>query len=376
MPPSVAWVTSDWHDINGPGGCCWYRCLLPARALHKYAGWRTGVFRHLMVDDDGRLHPFNEDGKIHPDGWDLVIFQRWTDEVAPDTIANAVRAGQLVGNDLDDWMHGMRSTNPGWQALKKNPGEMRGFKESIGRGAFLICSTNYLAGQMRTKFRTGPVVVAHNMIDLERWPRRAPQWPPKTVGWVGSTSYHEGDFGPLRGVLDHLCKRYGMTVVHGGKQPWERSLAEIGGITVDVEERLPIQVWRDYPSLFDGIDLAVVPLEDMPFNRAKSWCKLSEFSASGIPAIASDLEPYRDWGHPYRAGRPRDWLRQLERMIQDRSVWEHARETQLKRVAGIDVAVAWEEWAGTLEHLCAYLGHVPLSGGQMHDQEFVVPQGV
>ena len=40
-------------------------------------------------------------------------------------------------------------------------------------------------------------------------------------------------------------------------------------------------------------DFAVAPLVDTPFNRCKSDLKILEYSALGLPVIASDLPQYR-----------------------------------------------------------------------------------
>lgn len=42
-----------------------------------------------------------------------------------------------------------------------------------------------------------------------------------------------------------------------------------------------------------GLDLALAPLADHPFNRAKSDLKVLEYGALGIPVVASNVGPYR-----------------------------------------------------------------------------------
>jgi glycosyltransferase involved in cell wall biosynthesis len=75
------------------------------------------------------------------------------------------------------------------------------------------------------------------------------------------------------------------------------------GITKDPgswHESLPIAK-RDYPRFVRWfrriaklMDFAVAPLVETDFNRAKSAIKLLEYSAAGLPVIASNVSPYRE----------------------------------------------------------------------------------
>ena len=51
----------------------------------------------------------------------------------------------------------------------------------------------------------------------------------------------------------------------------------------------------DYPAKLASLDLdlAVAPLEHNRFNEAKSNLRVLEYGALGVPAVCSDIEPYR-----------------------------------------------------------------------------------
>src|SRR3990167_7542741 len=51
---------------------------------------------------------------------------------------------------------------------------------------------------------------------------------------------------------------------------------------------------NNYADIYNDIDVALVPLEDNPFNRCKSELKLIEAGWMGKPVIASDIPPYSD----------------------------------------------------------------------------------
>lgn len=375
--PSVAWVTGDWNDGHGPGGLSQNRCLLPARALNQRAGWRTGTFRHMVIGDDGRIHPYNklrqlDDGRIlpvlHSEGWDVVIFQRWSDRDAAERIRTARAAGQVVGNDLDDWLYGTRGWNPYQGSIRRGRDEDNNalhYSRALAAGDFVICSTPELAARLSKRMDVA-CPVAHNMIDLDYWePPNEPRWPPRTVGWVGSVPYHVGDAAAMRGVLGPILDRHGLGFVHGGWRPSEQQFADLAGLGPDVplDLRAPAPITNGYRRLFDGIDIGISPLEAFSFNDCKSWLKLTEFSAAGIPTVCSDAAAYRELGHPFRAARPADWRRLLERLICDRESWEWLRAWQLERVASLDYRIAYREWEAVLG---AYLRDVPLSGGKVN----------
>lgn len=44
-------------------------------------------------------------------------------------------------------------------------------------------------------------------------------------------------------------------------------------------------------------DLGIAPLELNEFNKSKSWIKAQEFTAAGIPAVYSHVEPYHGLKH-------------------------------------------------------------------------------
>ena len=59
------------------------------------------------------------------------------------------------------------------------------------------------------------------------------------------------------------------------------------------------------------LDIAVAPLTDHPFNRAKSSLKLLEYGALALPVVASDLEPYREAPVSRVGDNPDAWIEAL-----------------------------------------------------------------
>jgi glycosyltransferase involved in cell wall biosynthesis len=141
-----------------------------------------------------------------------------------------------------------------------------------------------------------------------------------TVGYQGGKS-HLVDMcaiqDELAGVLDanpdvdlHMIGE-DFTPLAWVRRPW-------------LEERCRFTRWSDdvgdYYRAVD-FDIAIAPLADRPFNRAKSHLKALEAAARGIPVIAQDMEPYREFvkdgvtGYLVRTGE--EWTKRLTELIHD-----------------------------------------------------------
>jgi hypothetical protein len=79
-----------------------------------------------------------------------------------------------------------------------------------------------------------------------------------------------------------------------------------------------------------GLDLAVAPLADHPFNRAKSDLKVLEYGVLGIPVAASNVGPYRQTP---------------AMLVDDEASWiEVVRTVARDRMAADDRGIRLREW--------------------------------
>jgi len=114
-----------------------------------------------------------------------------------------------------------------------------------------------------------------------------------TIGYAGSRS-HARDIALLTPALDQLMHEheslrfecFGLPVPELLARHWPDRVASFGYTT-------------DYPSylkaLYElGWSLGLAPLVDDMFNRCKTPTKLVEYTACGIPALCSDVTPYRE----------------------------------------------------------------------------------
>lgn len=147
-------------------------------------------------------------------------------------------------------------------------------------------STQYLASVVR-KLTDAPVEVVPNFIDADwfRWVQRRGRRsvPGLTVGWAGGHR-PDADLDQMAEAWGRIAKRYPrVTFVVMGHQPdaiWSRVPAP----------RIKAVPWmgpHDYPKGLVDIDIGCCPLEERPFNRAKSPIKAYEYALSGAAVVAS-----------------------------------------------------------------------------------------
>ncbi len=104
------------------------------------------------------------------------------------------------------------------------------------------------------------------------------------------------------------------------------------------------------------IDFAMVPLEDSAFHSAKSIIKFVEYSALGIPAIFSNVEPYKNATMKHlnncllADNSVPSWREAMSRMIEDTSLRNTLRKNAYATVKEhYDIQCAVEKWRKILE---------------------------
>jgi glycosyltransferase involved in cell wall biosynthesis len=147
-------------------------------------------------------------------------------------------------------------------------------------------STQYLASVVR-KLTDKPVEVVPNAIDADwfRWRQREGRRsvPGLTIGWAGGHR-PDGDVAAMAEAWGRVARRYPqVTFVVMGSQPWP--------IWQHVPApRIKAVPWmgpHDYPKGLVDVDIGCCPLEERPFNRAKTAIKCWEYALSGAAVVAS-----------------------------------------------------------------------------------------
>jgi hypothetical protein len=135
------------------------------------------------------------------------------------------------------------------------------------------------------------------------------------IGWAGAPQ-HAVDLAFLETVIK--ATRQVADWVFIGMCP-----KHLRGLVSNVQ---PMVAFRQYPQALAsmGLDLAIAPLADNPFNRCKSHLKLLEYGILGLPVVAADLEPYRN--APVELAQPddpEDWIEKIMALLTDDDLRGH-----------------------------------------------------
>lgn len=212
----------------------------------------------------------------------------------------------------------------------------------------VVVSTPYLK-QVYQEFNEH-IYVIPNSIDFELWGKtqRNHKKGKIVIGWVGGAT-HNDDLLIIRPAIDLLTRKYPQVefAFGHGMHPdfkglkgvkWYPEFARI--------DKYPKAVAKM------GFDIGVAPLVDNAFNRAKSNLRWLEYSALGIPCVASNVghfaETIKDGEDCLLCNTADDFIKNLELLITNT-----ARRKELSKAAYARVYADFN-----IDKTCAYYGEV------------------
>lgn len=295
---------------------------------------------------------------------DLIVMQRFYVRRGNETFLEQVFAlGKPVIYELDDLLAEVPDDNH----LKPWIGDTADILPAfLPRFSAITVSTEQLAGFCR---RYNPNVhLLPNLLDEKLWhtPVKSTSESPVVIGFTGTATHH-GDLLALEPVLFRLAEMYGSRVAFRFMGVYTPACAELPGFAY-----LPFdESYREYAAGLPlaGFDIAVVPLKDNAFNRAKSNIKWLEYSAIGVAGVYADLEPYNSCIKHGETGLlvgndPDQWFRAISLLIEQpdyrRSMAEQARREVL---AHYSLQAKSYLWGQVYTELVARHGSVDLPQG-------------
>ena len=244
--------------------------------------------------------------------------------------------------ETDDDILTMEPSNDPFAMDPRGPESVR---YCIRRAEMVTVSTPYLAelyAPLNSNIKILPNFIKAELLDMPRKRRDR-----VTIGYQGGKSHlvdmcHIQD--ELRDVLDanpdvdlHMIGE-DFTPLTWVRRPW-------------LEDRCRFTRWSDdvgdYYWAVD-FDIAIAPLADRPFNRAKSHLKALEAAARGIPIVAQDMEPYRDFvkdgvtGYLVRSGE--EWSKRLTELIHDEAARDELGRNAREQARAHTIQGNWQLW--------------------------------
>ncbi|XXJ19391.1 glycosyltransferase family protein [Desulfovibrio caledoniensis] len=297
---NIAVLTFD----NPESACARYRVLTPLRHEGVNVAW--------AVDsrDDGHA----VDGEALQRA-DVILVQRFFPLDFTEPLLEACfSGGKPVIYDTDDLLQAVPEDNP------QSPLALRTLRTLI-RCAHRFSAVSVSTATLAAAFAplNDRVAVTPNRLDPILWPPRQPE---KTDGPVrilyAGTPTHTADLRALETPLAAVLDRFGPTVeliLFGCSTPFFDQRE-------DVRKVPAVDSYAAYAEAMAGLafDIGLAPLEDSPFNRAKSHVKWMEYTACGAVGVFSDLTPYACVRHGQTgllARAPRAWAGCLETLIEN-----------------------------------------------------------
>lgn len=261
------------------------------RELEKY-GWRVGMGFPQINNDYGFGVVVGDNKAVH--GWNVVVLKLIMLGDVADAIPAAQKAGQKIVVDVDDFFEGLEATNRAYQATdpQRDPKNNRQhYIRTIEMADAVITSTPFLYEYYSKKRKN--VFMVRNGIDIDRWSlRKDTAYKMPTIGWVGATPWRSSDLEQLSSFMGPYLKRKGLKFHHAGHTPNAPLAASQLEVNPNFVTTSPMRPISEYPMMFKPIDIGIVPLNNVPFNHAKSFIKGLEYASAGVPFIASSLPEY------------------------------------------------------------------------------------
>jgi glycosyltransferase involved in cell wall biosynthesis/SAM-dependent methyltransferase len=223
--------------------------------------------------------------------------------------------------ELDDALTMVPCDHQGFQYFKS----IRPRMEDYLKNADLVTVSTPKLKQLYSHFNDN-IEVLPNTVDATVWlsPERKHTQTEKVSILFSGTITHEHDLALIEKAIERIIQEFPDRVefLFWGNAP--ATLKQFSQVKIVSNF---IQKYSDYAGQLKSlsVDLALVPLELIPFNRAKSPIKWLEYSACKIPAIFTNIEAYNQIVEHQKTGwiaqnTTEAWYDAMKTLIQDKAL--------------------------------------------------------
>jgi len=343
----IGYASTDWsrtmmtQDGPVPGGSNWVR-LQQSRP-------------HIGYDSVTGLLVFHKDRGFGILDWqerphyncNVIVVQRLMFKDLAEKIDVRKKFNQIIINDIDDWYWGLHEDNHAYKLTHPDFNKDENidhYKHIIQNSDGVTSSTPFLFDKMKNEFGCTNVHLIENHVEVDRFRTRPINLKKPVVGWVGSTSHRSGDLETIAPVLQNKKFR----LHHSGHVNGAAWFADKIGVSRDKVTKSPMYDPRDYARLSFCFDIGIAPLNDIPFNHAKSWIKAIEYASAGVPFVATNIGEYRRLYEQYGIGRvastQEEWTTHLEELCDIPLRGKEAREQRERVKEVLDVRLMGQKW--------------------------------
>jgi len=336
MPKTIALV-NEAQAIRSTSGVYYHRLEVPYGYLADHQGYNVFV-TNLFSSYVGRMLAEGKDPNV-----DVLVFNHVLDFVTqPELEWETVRKyAKTVVCDVDDMWR-----LPNYHILKNDPRRTQPILPTthftheeyveycVQEADHVTTTTNYLASKLRNF--NPKVTIIPNTIDTtkEQYKVRREASEKLRIGYMGSTS-HINDLMQLKRPLKKLWENYKgqfEIVICGVPPKPQRELlqneVDLGAVMIDaltgggvIEDYRIIEYKEvyEYATMFNEMDVSLIPLLENNFNAGKSPLKLIESCVMRAYPIVSYVEPYKELltSNMFVVKTPNDWYNHLSKLIED-----------------------------------------------------------
>lgn len=301
-----------------------------------------GYYRiHQPLDELGRhghetvCQPAKSD--VTADGADVIVGQLIGGGTETHTWWRDLSRHSRLVYELDDDPFEIEPINPSY-AIYSRLDARDSIAHCIEVADLVTVTTELLAERMR---KLNPNVVAiENRIDEAVLTMDRPRRDKLVLGWAGGGS-HGADVASCAFGLRRTLELNPHVEAHfiGADFRWL------------VEHPVRHTEWcaktTDYYKLID-FDIGIVPLVETPFAVVKSHSKCLEYAALGIPVVAADVAPYRDFVIDGATGwlvrHENEWLKRLRELVCDDAMREEMGQAAKAIASEWTIQKGWYDW--------------------------------
>jgi O-antigen biosynthesis protein len=263
--------------------------------------------------------------------------------------------------DLDDNVQVTRPYNPGYRSFHPNSPNMSWNIKSMGVFDALTVSTKNLKEYYAKYMDKDKIFICPNSLD---WKEREEAYKADfsqselfrkkdgeiRIGWAGSSAHWENIKHIEEPVVQILRDYPNTTFYYTGlfgdlfQQP-------------DIKDRVHLIPWsnlKDWAKFNRemNFDIALAPLADNMFNRAKSNLRLLEYSSARYPIVCSPVEPYLNFDGVLYAKEQEEWYNQIEKLVKDKDLRDKkGMESYKFAKKNFDMDVNYKLWLKAFEKI-------------------------
>lgn len=321
------------HD--GGSGCMYYRLKLPHEQLAAH-GWDV-----TWASGDLETGPGINARSM--EGHDVIVGQRLNAPGGVHVWREARTITSRLVYELDDDVFHITAENFKAYTHWGRPDVLDAAIHAIEIADLVTVSTEPLAEVLR-EFNPAVAVLPNHIpafvCGIERRRRDRP-----CIGWMGGAS-HGLDVGIIVSPVKRFLKRF---------PGWDLRLAATDfRPTFKAGKRASFSRWvqvNDDPEGFYrsvDFDIGLAPVMPTTFNASKSYLKALEYAALGIPVIASDWHPYREFVRHGETGflvrRDHEWLKYMSILAADDGLRESMGVKARELARQYTIEEGWRMW--------------------------------